>query len=191
MKKLPFFLAGASAAILAVLLVSVYKRRDKQTVELDGEVRDNTDPNAPKIIKSDFIVGFSCEISTIADLEEDSFSGKVYRLEASFRDGAVKGGYHSRDRFGVSEDVRFARSVRFMRQLYGIVSRYDLAQYNGISYNVSALPDNYGAMLEVKFSSGERISACDNQSCFIPREAIEELVGLFREAAGIRSGEDS
>lgn len=181
--KIPYIIIGA-AAIFGVSAVLWRRKRDTETEVLDGEVVDRTDHHAPKTVKSSLIVSFSCEISTLADCEKDSLSGRVYRFEAVLRDGAVKGRYQSRDRIGDSEDVHLARSVRFMRQLLDVISRYDLAQYNGLSHKVSGLPDEYGSTLDVVFASGERIYASDNQDPFIPREALGELVALFRDTKG-------
>jgi len=37
----------------------------------------------------------------------------------------------------------------------------------------------YGAKLDIQYASGESIYAYDNQDCFIPLEAMQELVELF------------
>ena len=56
---------------------------------------------------------------------------------------------------------------------------YEFAQHNGYSHKISGLPDMYGATLDIKYASGESIYAYDNQDCFIPFEAMKELVELF------------
>ena len=66
-----------------------------------------------------------------------------------------------------------------MTSLQEIVSKYDFAQYNGYISKVSGLPHMYGAKLDIKYASGERIYAHDNQDCFISLDAMNELVELF------------
>ena len=39
----------------------------------------------------------------------------------------------------------------------------------------------YGVSLQIVYASGERISASNNQDCFLPLEAMEELEALFRQ----------
>ena len=67
-----------------------------------------------------------------------------------------------------------------MMRLWKIVSKYDFAQHNGYVSKVSGLPHMYGAKLDIRYASGESIYAYDNQDCFIPLEAMRELVELFR-----------
>ena len=69
-----------------------------------------------------------------------------------------------------------------MARLQEIVSAYDFAQYNGYYHSVSGLPDMYGETLDVVYASGERLHVYDNQSGFLPYEAIIELVMLFGAA---------
>lgn len=68
-----------------------------------------------------------------------------------------------------------------MTSLQELVSKYNFAQYNGYISKVSGLPDMYGAKLDINYASGESIYAYNNQDCFIPFEAIEELIELFNK----------
>lgn len=157
-------------------------RNVQKPVEEDGGIQDNSDADAPKSIASDFITNFQCEFSAMAMMEEDTaLSGKNYRLEAVFRDGAVKGYYRSYDRFGERTDIKFAASHYFLKDLQKIVAKYDLAQYNGRNITVSGLPEMYGAYLRIGYASQEQIYASDNQDCFLPLEAMEELESFFRQ----------
>ena len=173
--------------LLLLLLLAVVlcigcspKEITEEPVEEDGGVRDNSDPDAPKVIESDFIISFQCEFSALDRMEEDTYlSGKNYRLEARLKDGAVKGHYYP---YGThDEDILFAADHSFLYKLQEVVSEYDLAQYNGMDISVSGLPEMYGASLQIVYASGERISASDNQDCFLPLAAMEELESLFRQ----------
>lgn len=166
----------------AVCIGCVQKEPVPEPVEEDGGVRNNTSYDAPKVIESTFITAFQCDFSGIPLLEEDSYlSGRNYQLEAVFRDGAVKGYYRSYDRYGERTDVKFAASHYFLKDLQEIVTKYDLAQYNGMDISVSGLPEMYGAYLQIDYASEERIYASDNQNCFLPVVALEELEMLFHQ----------
>ncbi|MBQ3031186.1 MAG: hypothetical protein IJD29_01695, partial [Anaerotignum sp.] len=153
--------------LLLLLLLAVVlcigcspKEITEEPMEEDGVVRDNSDPDAPKVIESDFIISFLCEFSALDRMEEDTYlSGKNYRLEARLKDGAVKGHYSPYGTHG--EDILFAADHSFMYELQEVVSRYDLAQYNGMDVSVSGLPEMYGASLQIVYASGESISASD------------------------------
>lgn len=173
--------------LLLLLLLAVVlcigcspKEITEEPMEEDGVVRDNSDPDAPKVIESDLIIHFLCEFSALDRMEEDTYlSGKNYRLEARLKDGAVKGHYSPYGNHG--EDILFAADHSFMYKLQEVVSEYDLAQYNGMDVSVSGLPEMYGASLQIVYASGECISASDNQDCFLPLAAMEELESLFRQ----------
>jgi len=186
MKKTTLFIGGVAA--VAAALYGYFRRKEKHTAEpndedIDGGVVSYTSKTAPKEIKSRLIVRFSCEMSTFDMTDEDDISGKVYSLEAVLENGAVKGSYKWRDRFGNSDNKPFRASARFMYELYAIVREYDLAKHNGQSYTVTGLPDMYGAMLNVYFASKEIIYAYDNQSNFIPCDAMKKLILLFENNA--------
>lgn len=173
-KSILFLLVLAAIGIISVGCTQ------KEPAEEDGVVRDNSDPDAAKVIESDFIISFQCEFSALDRMEEDTYlSGKTYRLEARLKDGAVKGHYYpcgTRE-----EDILFAADHSFLYKLQDVVAKYDLAQYNGMDISVSGLPEMYGASLQIVYATGERISASDNQDCFLPLAAMEELESLFRQ----------
>lgn len=178
MKKTNLLLRGINA------LVRHTKRNPRdEDVEIDGGVTQHVDTKAPKQINSNLIIGFSVEISTLADADDNEYCGCVYNLNAVLENGAVKANYKCRDRCACVFEQSFRESVRFMRGLYRIVSEYDFAKYNGESCFVSGLPDNYGACVDIMFASGERIYASDNQSNFIPGDAVIKLVDLFESRA--------
>lgn len=152
-------------------------------IEQDGGVKKKVVTNAPKHIQSTLIIRFIVEMSTVADAEENEYCGYVYNLNAVLENGAVKGSYKCRDRYGSVFEQRFRASVKFMSDLYHIVIEYDLARYNGESCFVAGLPDNYGSSVDIMFASGEYIYASDNQSNFITGNAVKELVDLFESRA--------
>lgn len=173
-----------AAVILAAVVSIGCARKDPvpEPMEEDGGVTDNSNYDAPKVIESTFITNFQCDFSGIPLSEEDTYlSGRNYQLEAMFRDGAVKGYYRSYDRYGERTDIKFAASHDFLNDLQKIVAKYDLAQYNGLSITVSGLPEMYGAYLKINYASQEQIYASDNQNCFLPLEAMEELENFFRQ----------
>ena len=153
-----------------------------KTVTEDGGVtRQSTGKDAPKTIKSDEIVSFSCELSFIASVfeEENELEGRVYKLSAVSEGDTVKAKIDWRDRYGDEDKAEFTTDISFMKELQDIVSRYGFAQHNGYSYYVSGLPDMYGECIDIKYASGESIYAEDNQSGFLPQDAVTELIDLF------------
>ena len=68
--------------------------------EQDGGVTKKVVTNAPKHIQSTLIIRFTVEMSTVADTEENEYCGYVYNLNAVLENGAVKGIYKCRDRYG-------------------------------------------------------------------------------------------
>ena len=166
--------------LLAVFCIGCTQKKTTEEPMEDGGVRNDTSYDAPKVIESNLIISFQCEFSALAIPEEDTYlSGKNYQLEAVLRDGAVKGRYHSYGRYNEREDGNFAADHSYMYRLQEIVAKYDFAQYNGTSITVSGLPEMYGVSLQIVYASGERIDASNNQECFLPVAAMEELEMLF------------
>ena len=182
---MPYAIIGIAILAAGCVLAGIRRKRKpkNETEDIDGGITKYTDTNAPKVIESELIISFECELSTLADAEDDEYSGKNYKLYAKLRDGAVVAKYEYYDRMGNSISKEFRSSVEFMRRLYGIVSEYDLAQYNGCHYHVAGLPDMYGADIDIVFASGESIRASNNQENFLNRDAVRELVELFEEYA--------
>ncbi len=155
-----------------------------ETAEEDGGVkRFDSGKDAPKTIASSEIISFNCEFSLVTAVldEESELDGRVYQLSAVLENETVNCKVKWYDRFGDGENKDFAADASFVTKLQEIVAKYNFAQHNGYSHEISGLPDMYGATLDIKYTSGESIYAYDNQSCFIPFEAIKELVGLFCE----------
>ena len=149
---------------------------------IDGGAVDNSDPNAPKTIESKQLISFDCRFSTVDAAEPGALGNHIYALQARLENGAVKGTYRILD---TGEERPFRESHRFLEELRGLVSLYDLAQYNGRSYSVAGLPEDYGASLEVRYASGEHIYAADNQDNFLPWGAMNELIKLFERGAAV------
>lgn len=142
----------------------------------DGYRDDQSDPDAPKTVTSKQIVSFDCWCSTLDDAEPGAVGNHIYRLRAKLENGAVKGTYEVRD---AEEERSFRESHSFLSQIYELVERYDVAQYNGHRVEVHGLPGDYGVDLHIQFASGESISAYDNQDCILPYNFINELLRLF------------
>ena len=153
-----------------------------KTVEEDGRVkRFVSGENAPKTIASEEIISFNCEFSLVtAVLEEESgLDGRLYKLSAVLENETVNCKVKCYDRFGDGENKDFTAEASFMTKLRDIVAKYNFAQHNGYSHEISGLPDMYGSKINIKYESGESIYAYDNQDCFIQFEAMKELVELF------------
>lgn len=164
--------------LAAVPLLSGCKKH-ANTDDIDGGVRHYVDENAPKVIESTQIVSFECNFSALTLAEDDTcLAGSVYDLKATQNGGS----YTARTRSEIYDDLTFTPTPEFFTQLQRIVSQYDLARYNGQHYTVSGLPPDLGAEIIVEYASGERIRASDNQSCFLPVEAMVALVTLFQNA---------
>ena len=158
------------------LLISGCTRPTYDTDDIDGGVQHAEDTGAPKTISSTQIISFHCEFST-TDLMMDSspIAGRYHTLHAD-SSGA---NYEARGGGTVYDEREFTPDEAFFDALQQIVAKYDFAQYNGQYYTVSGLPPDYGAKLNIQYDSGESIQCSNNQSCFIPLEAMEEIVGLF------------
>lgn len=146
---------------------------------IDGGINKRIHRDAPKTIVSENIIHFKCEFSTVAIADEIPIEQGVYTLCAVLKDGAVRGEYKMRTRQGDGVQFLFRESHRFMSELQKIVRKYDFAKFNGEEYSVSGLPDMYGAKIHIVYASGESIDSSNNQSNFLPDEAMTELVEHF------------
>lgn len=144
----------------------------------DGGVRHRVDTDAPKVIHSTEMTAFFCKFSTTDRCVEDTpIAGGLFTLRAEGEEGLLR----IRGRSALVGDWHFCPDEAFFRQLHALVCRYDLAQYNGQYYTVSGLPPNYGMRLQIRYASGESVSASNNQSTFLPLEAMQDFVDAFRK----------
>ena len=180
-----YVLCGGIAVVAAALLYAYGRRRARNTRDtvreadvIDGGVRHRTDEDAPRVIVSENITSFELETShfSIADGED----GGHYSMKAELCGDFAETKFSRRERNGKALSCEYTRDADFMKKLYGIVKRYDFAQYNGKYYHVSGLPDMYGSEICVTFDSGESIRSRNNQTPFIPVEAVRELSDLFK-----------
>lgn len=172
-----YWYIGAGLLILAAGAL-LWAKRPKPGPQIDGGVRHLEDSGAPKVIQSTEILSFTCEFSALDRCREDTpLAGKIVTLVAT-REAAS---FCLHTRAEVLEEGSFRPDGEFFRQLQQLVARYDLAQHNGRHYTVSGLPPGFGIRLEVVYASGETIRASNNQSCFLPLAAMEELTALFTE----------
>ena len=158
------------------LLISGCTRPTYDTDDIDGGVQHSEDTGAPKTISSTQIISFHCVFST-TDLMMDSspIAGRYHTLHAD-SSGA---NYEARGGGTVYDEREFTPDEAFFDALQQIIAKYDFAQHNGQYYTVSGLPPDHGAKLNIQYDSGESIQCSNNQSCFIPLEAMEEIVSLF------------
>lgn len=169
-----YILVLAAMGILLLTRRCRYSQRD--TEDIDGGQTHYVNENAPKAVESDEITYFSCACST-KDLpfNESPVAGRYYTLCV----GGNEGSFEARAGGKIYAKRSFVPDAAFFAQLQQIVAKYDLAQYNGEFYTVAGLPPDFGAKLNIRYASDEQICASDNQSCFLPLEAIEKLVFLF------------
>ena len=156
----------------------------RNTDHIDGGVKTyNSGEDSPKVVASTEIIRFEFEASlyNIVVEGESELIGRNYKLSAVLEEGAVKSKIKWHDRAGAGEEYDFTADASFMTSLQEIVSKHNFAQYNGYISKVSGLPDMYGAKIDIAYASGESIYANNNQDCFIPFEAIEELIELFNK----------
>ena len=155
---------------------------EKTGDDIDGGVVKRYWTDAPKVIESNEIASFHCEISLIAACDVDDLGHRVYTLNAELKDGEVLVKYDWRERGGESDKAEYTADADFMVRLQEIVTTYDFAKHNGYYHTVSGLPDMYGESLHILYASGERIDVHDNQSGFMPLEAQKALITLFGAA---------
>ena len=141
-----------------------------------GGTEDNTDPSAPKTVASTQIQSFSFTTSLLNyTLSEISpLIPPRYEFSAVREGDGVK---CTCARFG--EERMFTAKAGFLDELQSIITRYSFAAQNGLSRYTNGLPDDFGGTLKVEYVSGECIYASDNQSPFLPVEAVEALARLF------------
>ncbi|MBE6870840.1 MAG: hypothetical protein E7491_02720 [Ruminococcaceae bacterium] len=180
MKWLILGIGIVCAAASAVALAVKKRRKGAETDDVDGGVRHyNSGDDAPKEIKSTEITEFNCTFSLFADAEEGELECGLYKCKAVLNGGAVDCNIRWRDRTGKGDDLSFEADAAFMENLQQIACEYNLAKHNGYSYSVSGLPDMYGALLDIRYASGESIYAYNNQSNFLPRAMLKKLFDLF------------
>lgn len=172
----------AAAAVGGGIRAVQKKDFEKNTDPIDGGVVKRYWADAPKVIESQEIVSFHCEISLLAACDADEIGHRVYKLDAAVKDGEVLVKYDWRDRSGESDKAEYKADADFMVRLQEIVKAYDFARHNGYYHTVSGLPDMYGETLDIAYAGGERIYVHDNQSSFLPYEAEKALVFLFGAA---------
>lgn len=167
------------AAAALILLAAHTKQRSRE--EEDGGVRQFTDTNAPTVIHSNQITYFHCKFSTRdIPLPDSPIAGYVITLHAA----ADGGSFCLRRGSEADREEAIVPDAAFWEALQEIVSRYALARHNGQHYKVSGLPPDFGIDLEIRYASGESIRASNNQDCFLPQKAMEELVALFQTKKG-------
>ncbi|MBQ4647724.1 MAG: hypothetical protein IJB76_01020 [Clostridia bacterium] len=153
-----------------------FLKKRLNTDDVDGGVRKRFDSNAPKTINCTKPIAFECIFSTLTLIDEDELERSVFTLKAEITNGIVKASYKSRN-----EGFAFTALPSFMEELQTVIADYDFAQFNGITYHVSGLPDMFGSSVSVSYESGEHIYSANNQDCFIPVEAMKKLMELYKK----------
>ncbi|MBQ8249333.1 MAG: hypothetical protein IJY93_05555 [Clostridia bacterium] len=176
-----WLLCGAGVVLLAGLLLVGYKKMNtKSTDDVDGGVvKHQSGDDSPKVIESAEITEFHCEFSLLAAAEPEELENRIYKLDALYKGETVHCTYKRYGRGAPAESFEFEADAAFLESLQEIVSRHDLASHNGYVHTVSGLPDMYGALIDIRYASGESIYAHNNQDCFMTMESMGELNKLF------------
>ncbi len=176
-----------------IILTGCAAKREERSIRVgettddpvDGGVTKRSDSKAKKTIDSKEITSFSCRFSTTGHDEAGILGDHIYRTNASIEDDILTGRYEICDsvgaEYGFSE--KNGEAAQFMNELSELVFRYDIAQYNGHSRNVSGLPDEFGVRMDIDFASGEYISVYDNQDLILPMDFLHELTDLFESCS--------
>lgn len=170
-------------AVMAYLLFFtdvIVRNKDEIPEEIiDGASNDRSNKDAPKLIRSDEITSFSLVFSTLSWVDEEYFKEGIYTLKAEKTEKDVLGKYEFNPYYGERETKEFHTDEDFLKKLDEAVKKFNISSHNGKNIFVSGLPDMYGEEIDIVYSSGESISACDNQDGFVGRDAIFEIEKLF------------
>ncbi|MBQ9632926.1 MAG: hypothetical protein IJV04_08465, partial [Lachnospiraceae bacterium] len=159
-------------------------KRDTKLEEepIDGGVTDASDPQAPRSIQSSELISFSCWFSTLP-MEDSPLGSKLFDLEAKLAGDQVQGQYRVSETMGSWQEQSFEADASFMEELNGILDSFDAAGYNGLSHHTAGIPEEYGAVLEAEYASGESIFASDNEDNFLSYGLMDALDKLFARTA--------
>lgn len=143
-----------------------------------GGSDDYIDPDAPTTIVSDELTSFSAYIALDYEIEghPELRDWHFVRLEAA-RDGE---GVRCRLENAL-EQRESTRDAAFLDALGELIARHNLAAENGRFHHTYGLPDDFGVTLDAVYASGETIRFSDNQSMFLPVDAVTELITLFNK----------
>ena len=182
----------AVAAIVGSIAIIKHKRKRKykykgNSDDIDGGVVKRIYADMPKVIESADITEFNCEISLFAAVDTEGLENRVYKLNAVLENGEIIVTYEWYDRCGESKKAECKTKSDFMMHLQKIVSDYNFAQHNGYTHTVSGLPHMYGETINIVYESNEHIYAHDNQSGFLPFEAVKKLITLFENVTKVNS----
>ena len=181
-----------AAALLTVTHISKRKpnenkkkpHQDKSSTDcIDGGVQYYPGTEAPKSVASRVIERFECEGSYSFTDESGNENMIHYTASIKAEGTAIRCTYKEYDRFGYSNDLSFTADRTVTDEVYGLFARHDLAQYNGISYTVSGLPEGYGSKLSIDFEGGEYVYSYNNQTPFLSDEFGVELAGILKRYA--------
>ncbi|MBO4694026.1 MAG: hypothetical protein J5659_06540 [Clostridia bacterium] len=152
-----------------------------------GGTVSTLDKSAPKTIKSNDMTLFSV-ISKI-NINSTPPEGKpALNYVHAF---AVKGTagtflfFDAHNYLNVSTSYWLFTDENIFYTLNKFVQKYDIAKQNGYHSTTHGLPDNFGGAVNIKYSSGEKISFSDNQTPIISVEAGNEIAEMFNNFSKI------
>lgn len=152
-----------------------------------GGVTETIDSNAPHEISSSDISHFEVETSFSSAINQPGYE-YIYVYAEKTEGGILSGvsfltseSYWSGNNTRTT-DTEFITCTDIMHDLDLAVKKYDFASDNGYSHYVAGLPENFGGSVNIKYSSGERISFSDNQTPVISDEAAEEIIKIILNA---------
>ena len=159
------------------------KRRRERIYEgphIDGGTRISKDEGAPKEIKSNVIIDFSCIASTLSLIDEElNLPRGVYSFTAKREnDGAhCTVSCSVGTEAGKSQEKK--RPLSVLDQIDNLFKKYNVAKQYGIYYKVSGLPSFYGLKIDVTYDSGENLYCYNNQDLIFSNDFIKELFQIF------------
>ncbi|MCR5099760.1 MAG: hypothetical protein K6B41_00230 [Butyrivibrio sp.] len=146
---------------------------------ISGKVT-KSEADGPKTIESTEITSFECWFSTADFTEPGSLGNHIYEMKASLDGDVVTGSYKVIDE---GKEYEFTAGDEFdggfMGELYTLIDSYNIAENNGFYENVSGIPEEFGAKINVDFESGEKIIANSNSDNYLNVDFMSELISLF------------
>lgn len=132
-----------------------------------------------------YMEGYSEEIKS-KDIESFSYVGGEFNVSAKKENSKVKifatggGKYNIRDgsyfiiKYETEDDSIF-------KKLQEIVEKYNISKENGHCVTIDGLPAGLGDIVNILYSSGEKIYKHSNQFITITEDAIKEIYETFHE----------
>lgn len=118
---------------------------------ITGGKKDNTDPDAPKEIRSDELISFETDFFRNSDFVYEKERGYRFKLKKTEGDVYVIAE-------GYDDVLKCETDGAFAAKLQQLLREYDLISLNGIDKQTYGLPEEYGPYwLSAEYASGEKL----------------------------------